>query len=226
MPSPARLGLLALALVLAAPLSFAAGAPRKNAAKKTLAKGDGVIVTLKTGALVEGIYHGDADGAIWIEVDGGEVGIEKDTVAGIAPAKTGSAEHKERAAALGAKDAAGWWELSLWAAGKELHGAAESAAKTVLKIDPEHAKAREHLGFEKVGSRWLHGDDVQRAKGLVLFERQWLSPDQIEALKHRRNTEEQEKNLSGMKLHAPIKYAPAPVKKPLGGWVETPKGGR
>ncbi len=223
-----RLAFSALALVLSVPPSFAAApkAARKAAPKKiALVEGQGVKVTLKTGTVIEGIYHGDADGALWVEVDGGEVGIEKATIAGVAPAMTGSNEYKERASALGVKDAAGWWELSLWAAGKELHGAAESAAKTVLKIDPEHANARDFLGYEKVGKRWVQGDDIHVAKGLVLFERQWLSPDQIEALKERRRTEDKEKNLRGMMLHAPVKYEQAPSKRPMGGWVDSRQGG-
>lgn len=212
---------LALALVLGAADAFAAPAKtRKAAAKKApLVVGQGVIVTLKTGALIEGIYHGDADGAIWVEVDGGDVGVEKDTIAGMAAvAKPASAEYKERAAALGAKDAAGWWELSTWAAGKELHGAAESAAKTVLKIDPDHAQARELLGFEKVNGRWVQHDEIHRAKGLILYERKWLTPEQIAEAKARAKQEETDHNLRSMNLSTPAKYD-AP-KKPLGGWVD------
>lgn len=223
----ARRVFLALALCLTSAAGFAAPTKtRKAPAKKApLVVGQGVIVTLRTGALIEGIYHGDADGAIWVEVDGGDVGIEKDTIAGMSPiAKTASTEYKERAAALGAKDAAGWWELSMWAASKDLHGAAESAARTVLKIDPEHARARDLLGFEKVDGRWLQHDEVHRAKGLVLYERRWLTPQQVEEAKARARQEEKENNLRAMKLHAPATYE-AP-KKPLGGWVDRPQGGR
>lgn len=226
---PSPLGFVSLALALALPHSLAAApkAARKAAAKKApLAVGSGVIVTLRTGALIEGIYHGDADGALWVEVDGGEVGIEKTTIAGVVAAKTGSDEYKDRAAALGPKDASGWWELSLWAAGKDMHGKAEAAAKTVVRIDPGHAKAREFLGYEKVGDRWLQGDDIPAAKGLVLYEREWLSPGQIEALKERRREEEKESKLRAMRLHAPAKYEQAPVKKPLGGWVDSRRGGQ
>lgn len=223
MASPALLGLLAMALVLGSqlPLAAAPKAARKAPPKKAaLVEGAGVIVTLKTGTLIEGIYHGDADGAVWVEVDGGEVGIEKDTIARIVPAKkVGAVEYKERAAALDAKDAEGWWELSLWATGKEMHGAAEHAAKNVLKIDPNHSHAREHLGFEKVGDRWLQGDQIPAAKGLVLYDRKWMTPAQAaeQAAADEKRRKDAENAYTGALMRPPD---PSPTPQPRGGWVD------
>lgn len=232
MALPAMLGILALVLAVGVPpeIDAAPRSARKATAKKkpSLIAGSGVIVTLKTGALIEGVYHGDADGAVWVEVDGGEVGIEKTTIAGIVPAQTGSIKYKERAAALGAKDRDGWWKLSVWAAARNMHGAAATAARTVVNIDPEHAGAREYLGFEKVGERWLQGDAIPAAKGLVQFERRWLTQAEVADIQMRRRNKEMERSKNAeyeyqynLQRLAPKMVTEKPVKKSMG-WIETP----
>jgi len=227
MPSFSRLAALAVVLVLVDSPLQAAPAPKKAAAKKpALVKGTGATVTLNTGTLVHGIYHGEADGAIWVEVDGGEVGIERDTIVSIVAAKTPDVEMKERRAALGPKDTAGWWEFSQWATKKELNGAAESAARTVIKLDPDHAGARELLGYEKVKGSWLKGEDIYLAQGLVQFERRWVTPDEATALKQAREKMEKEDNLRAMRRPAPAVYQQPEKKRPLSGWVDYNRGGQ
>ncbi len=175
MTSPTRLGGLALVLVLIAPLSFAAPAARKPASKTALAVGDGVIVTLKNGSEVKGVYHGNADGAFWVESNGAEVGLERDSIAKITQANTGDAEYRKHKAGLSETDAEGWWRLSLIATRHGMKSAANDAAKTAVKIAPEHAKARQFLGHEKVGGRWLDHEAAQAARGLTLYEGEWLT---------------------------------------------------
>lgn len=162
---------LALAVLLAAPCAFAA-APAK---KKALAVGDGVIVVLKNGSEVKGVYHGNADGAFWVESNGAQIGIERASIAKITQARTGDAEYRKQKAALSDTDAEGWWGLSVLAARHGMISAANDAAKTAVKIDPEHAEARAYLGYEKVGGKWLEHEAAQAAKGLTLYEGEWVT---------------------------------------------------
>lgn len=231
---PAIRAFRAITLVLswtAASFAAAAETPRKAATKKdALVAGSGVVITLRNGSKVEGVYHGDADGAIWVEVDGGEVGLEKSSIVRIVPAAGGTAEYKKRAAVLDAKDPEGWWKLSAWAENQGLHASAKVAARSALKIDPDHKQARKFLGYEKVKGRWHQGDDAHRAKGLVQFAGEWVPPEELDAAKGRARNDEKESNLKSMRLHKPARYSPdapaAPAKpeRPFSGWIDTGSG--
>lgn len=217
---------LIFALCLCVPAIAAPPAKRKAAAGKFVPTvGSGIIVSLQNGSKVEGIYRGEGDGAIWLEIDGGEAGLEKSTIVSLAPAKGGTPEFKRRAATLEPADAEGWWKLAQWAEQNELHSSAQSAARSAIKASPEHAAARKFLGHEKVGGQWYQGDDIHRAKGLVKYGDEWVAPENLEAAKQRAENEEKEKNLRAMRLHKPVTYRneePAPQKsnRPFGGWVE------
>lgn len=153
----------ALVLALIPPAAYAAEKP---------AKGEIVTLTLTNGSTVEGKYQGEADGAFWVEFDGGgEAAIETSTIVKMRT----SSEYKRKAAALGSADTAGWWKLSQWAAAREEMASARAAASEVIHIDPEHAAARRFLGHEKIDGRWLSGDDLNRSKGLVTFNGEWMT---------------------------------------------------
>ncbi len=67
----------------------------------------------------------------------------------------------------------------------EARGASDDARREferVLELDPEHLAARRALGYERVGDRWLRGDEARIARGLVLYDGQWRLPSEIEAL--------------------------------------------
>lgn len=228
------LSALGLALLLAASACFAApakAAKKAPAKKAALIVGQAVVVTLQNGSKVEGVYQGDADGAIWVEVDGGEVGVEKSTIVDMVAGKADTAEFKKRAATIGPKDAEAWWELALWAEQAGLHTSANTAAKNAIRINRDHDKARKFLGYEKVKGSWHQGDDIHRAKGLVQLDGDWVAPEELEAAKARAENDQKESNLRSMRLHKPAKYAaeePAPAKpaRPFGGWVDSGNSSR
>ncbi len=187
MPFAAILGTLALTLVVAA----AAEPAKKPTAKKSVAVGSGVVVTLKNGNEVEGVYRGKRDGAVWVELDGGEIGIEPDTVVKITPTNTADSEFLKRKAVIDPKDVDAWWELSKWAASRELRGSAQTTAETVIDLNPDHAEARIFLGFEKIGGRWLDFNAAQIAKGFTLFEGEWLRGEELAlAIKRRKEADD------------------------------------
>lgn len=67
-----------------------------------------------------------------------------------------------------AQDLNGQWELAKWC---EKHGLTEQARAhraAVLSINPNHAAAREKLGFVLVGGQWVHKTDIATVKELSL----------------------------------------------------------
>ncbi len=181
-----RLGAIVFALCLYATVSSAeeGKAPR-------IAKGTGVTVTLKGNKQVKGVYLGRHDGAVWVGLDGGEVGLEKETVLKIEPSETDDSEFLKRRAALASDDAKGHWELVKWADKAGLDSLAKGEAETVVRIDPEHLKARQFLGHEKINGAWLEHDDAMRAKGLVEYRGEWITQDEYAAIEKTRIEQEE-----------------------------------
>lgn len=64
------------------------------------------------------------------------------------------AEYVRRAAAVADKDAEALFKLGVWCEAKRLPDLADASFHKVLEADPEHAKAREKLGWKKVSGAW------------------------------------------------------------------------
>lgn len=164
----------ALLLVLGADPAFGA--------KPAIAKGTGVVVELKDEREIKGIYLGRRDGAVWLGLDGGEIGVEPSTIRKITPVLTPDAEFLARKAALPPGDAAAWWELAAWAQSSNLPESARSAALHVISIQPDHTRARVFLGHGRYNGKWMTFEECQRSKGLVYYEGTWLTSKQVEAI--------------------------------------------
>jgi hypothetical protein len=63
--------------------------------------------------------------------------------------------------------------LELAAAGNE--EGARRAYERVLATEPEHRAARRALGYDKVGDRWLKGDELFRARGFIHHGGRWMT---------------------------------------------------
>jgi hypothetical protein len=83
-------------------------------------------------------------------------------------------EATQRLADLPKGDAAAAYRLALELDARGHRDLAQAAHRRVVAIDPEHAAARRALGFERVGGRWLSGDDLRRARGFVRSEGRWV----------------------------------------------------
>jgi len=70
----------------------------------------------------------------------------------------------EKTAALDKKDANGFYELSLWAERKGLRTESRRLLRKVIKIAPDHRKAREALGYALYEDHWVKKRDLARLK--------------------------------------------------------------
>lgn len=89
--------------------------------------------------------------------------------------------YRERAKAVAADDAQGHYLLALWCEDNGLAAEAKLEFEKVLALDPDHAGARQSLGYVKSGDQWLSGEEAMRAKGLVRHEGEWLLPEELAA---------------------------------------------
>lgn len=176
--------------------------------------GSGVTVGLTNQREIRGTFLGEREGAVWVGVDGGEVGLEPADIVTVRAQENDDVEFRRRAARAG-RDAGAWWALAQWAKERGLHGSAELAARQVVESSPEHAGARALLGQEKAGGRWLDHDAAMKAKGYVEYRGEWLKKEEAAALERERREQRREERMEELLLLQRAQaYAPPAVVLP------------
>lgn len=188
-------------LVLAVLLALPAAA--QQAAVYLPPPGTGVSVGLSNQREIRGTFLGERDGAVWVGVDGGEVGLDPADIVTVRTQDNDDVEYRRRAARAG-RDAGAWWALAQWAKERGLHGSAEDSARRVVELSPEHAGARALLGQEKIGGAWLEHDAAMKAKGFVPYGGDWLKREEYERLERERRAAREEER---MELYLAIEEA-------------------
>jgi hypothetical protein len=173
--------------------------------------GTGVSVRLSNEREITGTFIGERDGAVWLGVDGGEVGLDPSDIVLVRKQENDDTEFRRRAARLG-RDAAGWWSLAQWAQQRGLPGSADEAARRVVELAPDHPGARQLLGQEKVGGAWLEEDAAMKAKGYVYHQGDWIKREEWERIEQGRREARQEERLDRfLALEEAKAYAPRPA---------------
>jgi hypothetical protein len=142
----------------------------------SLAHADSVF--LKDGGEIKGEVVEQRADAVVLEVGPGRITLPMRSVARVVSNTTDLGLYHSRAAALSARDVAGWLRLAAWAQSRELATQARAAYEYVLGVDPLNAEAHLALGHVRMGDRWLSAADASRARGLVEFEGTWMSPEE------------------------------------------------
>jgi endonuclease/exonuclease/phosphatase family metal-dependent hydrolase len=144
------------------------------------------VVTLTSGRQIEGRIVSEDEQVVRIEVKPGSIqAIDRDDIARVEKFADARSEFARKKAALEADKktaAAAWYELALWAFGKDLAVEGKAALERTIAIDPDHADARARLGYERIGHEWVAFDEAQRRKGLVQYEGRWVRPDEKQKL--------------------------------------------
>lgn len=216
-------------ILAAAPLLLLAGAaaaaPPSEARDWTMPPpGQGVTLTLGEGRRIEGVSLGLREGAAWVGVDGGEVGVALEEVVAAAAARTDEASYRARVRGLPPGDAAAAWTLARWAKARGLHGRAKEAARLALAADADHAGARELLGYERLGGAWRLKEE-RLAREAAALRRSALA---ARAAEDERAAREEERRLFRAAIAA-IAARPAVVAEPprapifLGGFTAQPR---
>lgn len=143
---------------------------------------DPVTLVFPSGGELKGVLLQDTGGVYVLERDGGQLEFPHASVARVRREPNAEAVFRAREAKLPLKDPAALWDLGRFAAENGLPGRARRAAERVLVLDPDHAGARAHLGYERVFGQWIRGDELMRAKGLVRHEGTWMTLSQRKSL--------------------------------------------
>jgi len=88
----------------------------------------------------------------------------------------------------------GQWELAEWCRGQGLAAQRRVHLRRVIELDPNHKQARSALGYTWKDGSWTTKEEIMKARGLVLYRGQWLTPQRVEILReeHQRDLAEKE----------------------------------
>jgi hypothetical protein len=80
------------------------------------------------------------------------------------------------------------WKLSEWCREHKLRDERRQHLDRILELDPNNADARTALGFHQKNGQWMNRDDIMAARGLVLFDGKYVTPQQVELLKQQKES--------------------------------------
>ena len=111
---------------------------------------------LKNGNVLEGKLVRETATHYYFKMKGmGEQPIAKSQVVKVERSKSAFDEYAEKKKALAKDDAEGHYQLGLWCKENGLRNEAKAAFEAAVEIDPDHAGAREELGFVKYEGEWI-----------------------------------------------------------------------
>jgi hypothetical protein len=145
-------------------------------------------VFLTGGGRLSGVIVGRSAGSVTVDVGPGRVTLPMTRVVRIVSGTADLAVYRDRAARLAPGSLAGWLSLARWAEEHDLMTQARESYAHVLSLDPENAAAHRGLGHVWAGDRWATLEESYRARGYVLFEGSWVTPEERRALLEERMT--------------------------------------
>ena len=150
------------------------------AALATAASADTVI--LKNGGRLEGVTTKIEDGKLVVTLQSGTVRFNREDIAKVIHRVTPMEEYQTSAAKLKKDDAKGHFELAAWCAENDLKHFQRVELEATIAAESDHKEAREQLGYEKVGGKWLRGEELLKAKGMVKVDGKWMTKEAAQAI--------------------------------------------
>jgi len=121
-----------------------------------------------------------------------EVTIERGQIQEIIREKIPAEQYEELKAQYG-DTIEDHWKLAMWCETNKLPKQRKYHLEKVIELDPDHAGAREKLGFVRYDGKWLTINEVKEAKGLVRYNGRYVTPQEKEILEQKRRQESEEK---------------------------------
>jgi len=169
-------------------------------------------VYLHGGGRITGILVSQSPDAVEVEVGAGRITVPRSQVERIVEGETTLSLYIDRVQRLAAEDTTGWLALGQWADRAGLTTQARDAFERVLTLDPENAVAHRAMGHVRVEGHWLTHDEAMLAKGFVLLDGEWVSPEQREATLAQR-AEEHRARAEGERTRVALAEAEARVRE-------------
>jgi hypothetical protein len=147
-------------------------------------------VYLKSGGKLSGRIVNRTATDLEVDIGAGVIGVPMSSVQRIEEGRSALHEYDDRAGRLAAGDVEGWVALGDWATRVGLSSQARDAYKRALTAAPADPRANAALGNVQLGGRWVSEEEGYRARGYVLFEGDWITPAEQEAILRERAAED------------------------------------
>lgn len=137
------------------------------------------IVYLKSGGTIEGKVI-DAGTAYRVITKDGELTVPKSQVLKIVPSEDPMTVFDGKFTGIDPKSetaVAAYQALAGWCLENKLPAQERQCHEAAIAIDGDNERSRTALGYEKIGARWLNGDEKMQAKGLVKVDKKWVTPE-------------------------------------------------
>lgn len=150
------------------------------------ARSDTVI--LASGGKLQGSLEdspGDPDAPRRVVSPQGMIEIAPDLIIDVEREPPALTEYRDRARQAG-MTLVDQWELVKWCRLNGLYDESHYHCEQILKLDPDHAAARNMLGYQLRGGEWMQRDDYMHSRGFVHFDGRWRTHQQVQLLEERR----------------------------------------
>lgn len=154
-------------------------------------------VWLTNGNYLEGTAVVLPDGQVEIRSTLGSLSLPAEKVLRIERSETIEAEVERALAEIEAGDAEAIYQLALWCESRGAHTLASRLLRETINQDPDHAGAREALGYRLLDGSWVTEEEWHELRGEVLFRGEWMRPEarsqilQLETLQAQAEAERQ-----------------------------------
>jgi hypothetical protein len=112
-----------------------------------------------------------------IEMGAGQITLSADSVQRIERGQSSVQRYEQLESKLQPGDVQGLLSLADYCRDHDMQAHEKELLRRVLEIDPNHAQARDRLGYVRAGSRWITRDEQLRAQGMVRVDGQWMTAE-------------------------------------------------
>ncbi len=144
------------------------------------------VLHLERGGRLEGVLVRETATRVTIDVGMGEISLPRTAISRIERKVSPLSEFRARLSASDSTDPRVCADLARFAAGHGLGNEARQMWSRVLALDPRNVEAHLALGHVLVDGTYLEEADAYRARGLVEFDGQWMTPAEQASLLHER----------------------------------------
>jgi hypothetical protein len=135
-------------------------------------------IYLKNGKQFEGKVVLQGDQVVLVSENGSRVFFPRDRVERVERGPAPWEVYARKFASLRKDDPQAQFQLAKWCRSKRLRKRAARHLQATVRLNPDHAEARELLGQQKVGGVWVTREEALKARGYVLVDGKWLSPEE------------------------------------------------
>ncbi|MBI2970652.1 MAG: hypothetical protein HY716_16305 [Planctomycetes bacterium] len=152
-------------------------------------------IYLKNGNKIVGIAREEGDRVV-VELGFGTVGVPRSEVTKIVRGPTALSEYPTKYDLIqDSTKATDFFRLALWTKDEGLSRYTKRLLERTIELDPDHAAARDMLGYVRHDGRWMTKVEYLIEQGFVEFRGQWVKASERDSILAREAAEREKERL-------------------------------